>query len=148
MEPTRPRIRRTGLLVIALIHLAMAAWIMDPAAVRPFDPDRAILWEGMPPPVRATLWAAAGLLVLAGAVRVEWETAAYAVAVVMPLERAIGHLWSWGQWWVPGTPGGHAFGWAAALVWIGFAQLIGLMGSASHGGHPPAAAPVGDPDGR
>ena len=38
MEPTRPRIRRTGLLVIALIHLAMAAWIMDPAAVRPFDP--------------------------------------------------------------------------------------------------------------
>ncbi len=54
------------------------------------DPDKAILWEAWPANFRAALWLIMGALVLVGAFSHRLEVAAFALAVVMPFERAIG----------------------------------------------------------
>ena len=88
----------------------MAAWVSDPRLT--LDPDRAILFESMPIPVRVALWASAALV----------------VAVVMPLERAAGHAWSWAHHLIPGGPPGDRLGWGPALLWLSVAAPIILVG--------------------
>ena len=107
--------RRWALLWVALGHVGMAAWVSDPRLT--VDPDRAILWEGWPIGLRVALWLIAATIVLAGALRPRWESVAFAAAMVMPIERAAGYLWSWVHHLLPGAPPGDQLGWGPALVW-------------------------------
>ena len=118
--------RRWALLWVALGHVGMAAWASDPRIA--VNPDRAILWEGWPIGIRVTLWLIAATIVLAGALRPRWESVAFAAAMVMPIERAAGHLWSWVHHLLPGAPPGDPLGWGPALVWLSVAALIALVG--------------------
>ena len=113
--------RRAALAWIALGHAGMAAWVSD--ARLTLDPDRAILFEGWPIEVRTGLWVASALIVALGALRPRLETVAFAVAVMMPIERAVGHAWSWGHHIIPGTPPGDPLGWGPALLWLSVAAL-------------------------
>ena len=118
--------RRWALLWIALGHVGMAAWVSDPRLT--LDPDRAILFEAMPIPVRVALWASAALTVAVGALWPRWESVAFGAAMVMPIERAAGHLWSWAHYIMPGYPPGDRLGWGPALLWLSVAALIALVG--------------------
>ena len=104
----------------------MAAWVSDPRLT--LDPGRAILFEAMPIPVRVALWASAALIVAVGALCPRWEPLAFAAAMVMPIERAAGHLWSWAHHIMPGHPPGDPLGFGPAVVWASTAALIALVG--------------------
>ena len=130
--------RRWALLWVALGHVGMAAWVSDPRLA--LDPDRAILWEAWPADLRAALWLIMGALVLVGAFSRRLEVSAFALTVIMPFERAIGHLWSWWQWIIPEDPGGDPRGLALALVWLSFAGFIGLGATIVHLPDPPEGA--------
>ena len=121
--------RRWALLWIAAGHVGMAAWVSDPRIT--VNPDRAILWEGWPVGLRVALWLIAATIVLAGALRPRWEPIAFGAAMVMPIERAAGHLWSWAHHLLPGAPPGDQLGWGPALVWASIAALIALVGRSS-----------------
>ena len=121
--------RRWALLWVALGHVGMAAWVSDPRLA--LDPDRAILWEAWPLMLRTCLWVLSAVVVAFGAWRPRWETVAFAVAMVMPIERAVGHLWSWAHHLIPGSPPGDPTGWGPAVVWVSVAALIALMGKSS-----------------
>ena len=122
--------RRWALLWVALGHVGMAAWVSDPRLT--VDPDRAILWEGWPIGLRVALWLIAATIVLAGALRPRWESIAFAAAMVMPIERAAGYLWSWVHHLLPGAPPGDQLGWGPALVWACIAALIALVGRSTN----------------
>ena len=128
--------RRHALLLAAGVHLGMGGSILGTVGYL-HDPDKAILWEAWPADVRATLWLAMGALVLLGAFSRRLEVAAFAMAVIMPFERAIGHLWSWWQWVIPEDPGGDPRGLALAVVWLSFAGSIGLGATIVHLPTPP-----------
>ena len=121
--------RRWALLWIAAGHIGMAAWVLDPRIT--VNPDRAILWEGWPIGLRVTLWLVAATIVLVGALRPRWESIAFGAAMVMPIERAAGYLWSWVHHLLPGAPPGDQLGWGPALVWASIAALIALVGRSS-----------------
>ena len=122
--------RRWALLWIAAGHVGMAAWVSDPRLT--LDPDRAILFEAMPIPVRVALWASAALTVAIGALCPRWESVAFGAAMIMPIERAAGHLWSWVHHLLPGAPPGDPLGWGLALVWACTAALIALVGRSTN----------------
>ena len=121
--------RRWALLWVALGHVGMAAWVSDPRLT--LDPDRAILFESMPIPVRVALWASAALIIATGALWPRWESVAFGAAMVMPIERAAGYLWSWAHHLLPGAPPGDQLSWGPALVWASTAALIALVGRSS-----------------
>lgn len=116
--------RRAALAWIALGHAGMAAWTTD--ARLTLDPERAILWE-WPLHLRVTLWAVTGLIIALGALWPRAETVAYTIAVLMPIERAAGHLWSWAHHLIPGHPPGDPLGWGPALLWASYGALIVLI---------------------
>ena len=118
--------RRWALLWVAAGQMGMAAWISDPRLA--IDPDRAILWESWPVHLRVALWVASAAIVAAGAYWSRWESIAFAVAMIMPIERAAGHLWSWVHHLIPGHPPGDALGFGPAIVWAATAALIALVG--------------------
>ena len=122
-------LRRWALLWVSAGHLGMAAWVSDPRLT--IDPDRAILREAWPLMLRTCLWALSAAVVAFGAWRPRWETVAFTVAMVMPIERAVGHMWSWVQHLIPGSPPGDPSGWGPAVVWASVAALIALMGKSS-----------------
>jgi uncharacterized membrane protein YphA (DoxX/SURF4 family) len=128
--------RRHALLLAAGVHFGMGGSIFGTSGYL-HDPDKAILWEAWPADVRAALWLAMGVFVLVGVFSRRMEVAAFALAVVMPFERAIGHLWSWWQWVIPEDPGGDPRGLAFALVWLSFAGFIGLGATIVHLPQPP-----------
>ena len=132
--------RRHALLLAAGVHFGMGGSILGTAG-HLHDPDKAILWEAWPADVRAALWLTIGTLVLTGAFSRRMEVAAFALAVVMPFERAFGHLWSWWQWIIPEDPGGDPRGWAFAVVWLSFAGFIGLGATIVH-----LPTPLGSPE--
>lgn len=124
--------RRAALFLLSLMSLGMAASVTDPTFI--FNPDLAVLHEALPVWARFTMWGLASLLAMAGAVWPKWDTWAFAAAVVMPFERALGHAWAWGAYLVPGAPGGDRLGWARVLVWGSFAALVVLMARVSRPG--------------
>ena len=67
-----------------------------------------------------------------GALRPRWESIAFGAAMVMPIERAAGYLWSWIHHLLPGAPPGDQFGWGPALVWASIAALIALVGRSTN----------------
>src|SRR5574343_210073 len=89
--------RRAALAWIALGHAGMAAWTTD-----------------------------ARLTIALGALWPRAETVAYTIAVLMPIERAAGHLWSWAHHLIPGHPPGDPLGWGPALLWASYGALIML----------------------
>ena len=131
--------RRHALLLAAGVHFGMGGSILGTVG-HLHDPDKAILWEAWPADLRAALWLTIGALVLMGAFSHRLEVSAFALAVVMPFERAIGHLWSWWQWIIPEDPGGDPRGLALALVWLSLAGFIGLGATIVHLPDPPEGA--------
>lgn len=121
---TIPR-RRAALLLIGLMHLAMIPGIVFRAAAP--NPDLAILHTLMPVWLRASLWGTSGLLCLFMALHHRAEAMGWAVAMLMPLERAVSYLWSGVQWIIPGWPPGAAASFGTALMWAVIAGLIWLM---------------------
>ena len=131
--------RSHALLLAAGVHFGMGGSILGTVG-HLHDPDKAILWEAWPANFRAALWLIMGALVLVGAFSRRLEVAAFALAVVMPFERAVGHLWSWWQWVIPEDPGGDPRGLAFALVWLSLAGFIGLGATIVHLPDPPEGA--------
>lgn len=123
--------RRHALLLAAGVHVGMGGSILGTVGYL-HDPDKAILWEAWPADIRAALWLTIGAFILVGAFSRRLEVSAFALAVIMPFERAVGHLWSWWQWVIPEEPAGDARGLAYALVWLSFAGFIGLGATIVH----------------
>ena len=119
---TRNR-RALLLLAIAVFHVGWG--VMVALDVRPPDRGAAVLYEWLPMSLRVWLWLsiAATVAVLAWT---RWQSAAWALAILMPTERALGHLWSACMWLIPGAPPGSplALGWL--LVWSSIACVIYL----------------------
>ena len=126
--------RRWALLWVALGHLGMAAWVSDPRLT--INPDRAILWESWPVHLRVSLWVLSALIVITGACWPRWESVAFGAAMIMPIERAAGHLWSWAHHIMPGHPPGDPIGFGPAVVWASTAALIALVGRSAAGRTP------------
>lgn len=116
--------RRIGLVIAGVLHLAMSATVTWEA----YTPGRALLHQLLPDGVRIILWIVGGLLSLAGAAGVRWQTVGYGVAVLMPAERAVSHLWSWLAHIWPGPPPGDPAGLAWAVAWASTAALIVTLG--------------------
>lgn len=109
------------LLWISIMHLGMAWWVLNPASI---VPDKAILFELLPIGHRSAAWAAGGLIGLLGVAAPRLSVIGWTAVIIMPVERAIGHLWSWIAHFIPGNPPGDQYGGGITLFWAGLAALI------------------------
>ena len=112
--------RRLTLFVVAVFNIAVAATV-------PTEVDRGLLHELLPDLVRVALWCSAAIICLLGATLHRWQTIGYAVAVAMPVERAISHLWSFTSWLIPGPPPGDLVGLAWTVIWASLVALIIIL---------------------
>ena len=124
-------LRHLGYRGMALILLgcdwAMIGAQLAAETARKVDPDAAILHELIPMPVRVWLWIGFGAAVaLCGLVN-RLQGLGFTLALVMPVERAVSHAWSWQAHVVPGGPGGAPDAWALALRWLTIVGLVLLM---------------------
>lgn len=89
--------------------------------------DAAILFELIANPTRARFWIATGLVAAIAGCRREWQWLGFALATLMPVQRAISYLWSSIMWVVPGAPGGHLRSFGAGLFWTALVMLLWLV---------------------
>lgn len=94
---------------------------------RKIDPDAAILDELIPMPVRVWLWVGCGAVVITCGLVDRLQGIGFALALVMPVGRAVSHAWSWQAHVVPGEPGGAPDAWALSLRWLVIVALVLLM---------------------
>ena len=99
------------------------------------NPDRAVLYEMLPVPARATAWIVLGVMT-AGAAWTKWWWVGASAMVVMPLERIASYAWSYAQWLIPGEPGGDASSLPAALKWAALAGLFVVATAKTNRGVP------------
>lgn len=122
--------RRGGLLLmLAVLWVGVAAQI---AATRtPYDVADAVLHERIPTEWRVGLWLASAIIMAAAAVigtrdpraqRIGW-----AVALLLPAERAAGYLWSVVMVGVPGPPPGSLGSLAGLVEWCVVTAVVYLV---------------------
>lgn len=122
--------RRGGLLLLlAVLWAAVAAHIA--AAHEPFDGAAAVLHERIPTAWRVGLWLTSALIMAAAAVigtraprvqRIGW-----AVALLLPAERAAGYLWSVIMVGIPGPPPGSLGSLAGLTEWCVVTAVVYLV---------------------
>lgn len=124
-------LRHLGYRGIALILLgcnwALIGAQLASETARKIDPDAAILHELIPTPVRVWLWVGCGAAAITCALANRLQGLGFALALVMPVERAVSHAWSWQAHVVPGEPGGAPDAWALSLRWLVIVALVLLM---------------------
>lgn len=100
------------LLHVSVIWACLGTWVLlDGSAI---DPANAILYEGWPLWVRASLWYSTALVALVAAFVRRWQDFGWLALVIGPAERAIGHIMSLWHYLVPGDPPGTGL---SAVVW-------------------------------
>ena len=87
------------------------------------DPGDAVLHELIPPPWRGGAWLLAGLLIIALA-RTRYERAAWLIAMLMPVQRVLSHIWSLAMVLTPGPPPGALDAFGYIVAWSSLAALI------------------------
>ena len=122
--------RRGGLLLLlAVLWAGVAAQVA--ATHAPYDMDVAVLHERIPTGWRVGLWLACALIMAAAAVigtraprvqRVGW-----AVALLLPAERAAGYLWSVIMVGIPGPPPGSLGSLAGLTEWCVVTAVVYLV---------------------
>ena len=122
--------RRGGLLLLlALLWAGVAAQVA--ATHAPYDVDVAVLHERIPLAWQVGLWLASAIVMAAAAVigirdpraqRIGW-----AVALLMPAERAIGYLWSVVMVGVPGPPPGSLGSLAGLAGWCLVTAIVYIL---------------------
>ena len=122
--------RRGGLLLLlAVLWAGVAAHIA--AAHEPFDGAAAVLHERIPTAWRVGLWLTSALIMAAAAVigtraprvqRIGW-----AVALLLPAERAAGYLWSVIMVGIPGPPPGSLGSLAGLTEWCVVTAVVYLV---------------------
>lgn len=120
----RWRSRRTWtLILVGCFHLGYAASTL---AVQPgsIDPGDAILFEMLPVTLRATMWAITGTVAVAMAPSLRWQKIGWVAAMLMPMERLVGHFWSAVMYYIPGYPPGLVTAPAELLVWAAISGLV------------------------
>ena len=91
--------------------------------------DRAVLYDRLPIEVRVVSWVFIGFLVLFFSFDLRTFPLAVAASVIMPVERAISHFWSWFAYLIPGPPGGDPIGFAHTIKWGAVVLLFIVLGS-------------------
>lgn len=122
--------RRGGLLLLlAVLWAGVAAQVA--AAHEPFDGAAAVLHERIPTAWRVGLWLTSALIMAAAAVigtraprvqRIGW-----AVALLLPAERAAGYLWSVIMVGIPGPPPGSLGSLAGLTEWCVVTAVVYLV---------------------
>ena len=87
------------------------------------DPSEAVLHELIPPLWRGGAWVLAGLLIIALA-RTRYERAAWLIAMLMPVQRVLSHIWSLAMVLAPGAPPGALDAFGYIVAWSSLAALI------------------------
>lgn len=119
------------------------AWVIIGIGIELEPPSRApgelILHELLPVPLRAAMWASTGLVALVCGVRgrTRDDTVGFVAIMLMPLERTLSFLGSWGIY--GGTTAVHRWidtdvevtgyerGWYGALVWLIVVILVQII---------------------
>ena len=91
------------------------------------NPDEAILHLLLPVPWRVGLWVGTGAAALATCWSSRAQIAGWGLILIMPVERAVSHLWSLAMWIVPGRPGGTPWAIAYSLWWVANTALLLVM---------------------
>ena len=122
--------RRGGLLLLlAVLWAGVAAQVA--AAHEPYDGPAAVLHERIPTAWRVGLWLTSALIMAAAAVigtraprvqRIGW-----AVALLLPAERAAGYLWSVIMVGIPGPPPGSLGSLAGLTEWCVVTAVVYLV---------------------
>lgn len=112
-----------ALILFGIFHLgyAVSTFTIDPSHINPGD---AILFELLPVPVRAAMWATTGALAIACAPSRRWQKLGWVAIMLMPMERALGHLWSTAMYLIPGYPPGLASAPAELVVWAALSGVV------------------------
>ena len=117
--------RGTVLVMLGLVFLARAAavWTEDSWPL-----DAAVFYDRIPRGVRSIMWGMCGVTAGVCARRPRWHPVGFTAAIVMPIERATAHLWSFIMWVVPGAPGGDIAGLFWWIQWTCYATVIWRLG--------------------
>lgn len=110
--------RGSFLLHFALIWLCLGAYVLG--SQNDIDPADAVLYEGWPIWLRASLWFVTGGLALLAAFWRRVQDVGWLALALLPAERLFGHLFSIYHYFVPGDPPGTIEG----FVWLGMWAII------------------------
>lgn len=127
--PVAHALGRRGVVLILLGVMEIFRGVTVWSGIR-WEDDYAPVFNAIPLPLRSGLWIAFGVVGIICALsprRLDWQAAGFAVLVLMPIERAAGHLWAWMAWLIPGSPGGDGYGWAWAGWWLCGSAVIWVM---------------------
>ena len=116
--------RQTALLLISIAWLAHGITIWHQPGYR--DLDEAIIFELWPLALRIGIWLVCGTagIILAITRRPHAESLGFALAVVPPLIRLIGYVWSVAAWIIPGEPCGAPAALAYGAYWSALLVLV------------------------
>lgn len=121
------------LMFFALLDLLYGLSLWQPAAEAQRSASTRFLMEVAPLPWWAGLWLAAGVICLVGAIHRRGDRLAFAAA--------IGIKTLWGTVFLLGwRAGAIERGWVAAVVWLAFALMVGVLAGWPD---PPRAATAG-----
>lgn len=132
----RPPRRSVALATLGFLHLGMGLRLLL-TTESPVDPDIALLHMLIPVPVRVGLWIFVGTMCILLAWRPRTERIGWAVAMMMPIERAVSYFWSGAMAVVPGPPPGAMESFGAMMFWMGVGFLIWLMSGWTESGRVP-----------
>ena len=90
-----------------------------------YGADAAVLYEFLPPWLRATLWGGTGAFAILVAHNIRGQRWGLAGLAFMPFERAVSFLWAFLMWLTPGHPPGLAS--EALAAGSGWAALTGII---------------------
>ena len=85
-------IKRVALAALAVMHFVMLAWLPSHDLAITVQPR--VFYEALPVEARAVLWLLFGLMTLTGAIFHRCQMFAFVSAVIMPCERAVGHMFT------------------------------------------------------
>lgn len=120
----RWRSRRVWVLILfGLFHLGYAVSTLTVNGAD-IDPGDAILFELLPVPLRAAMWATTGVVAILCAPSRRWQKLGWVAIMVMPMERTVGHLWSAVMYYLPGYPPGLASAPAELAVWAAISGVV------------------------
>lgn len=113
--------RASALLWLAVLQFVMAARLpYSPAVVA----DQGVIFEAIPLLWRSVMWTVCGVVAFAGAWWRRFQTAGFVAAVLMPVERFFGYVWSWGESINPAPPPGRSDAILDAMMWLVIIFLI------------------------
>lgn len=121
--------RGVSLFLLGVIWVTLGVETVDSNIT--YRDDGAILFTILPLWLRVGLWVLTGLIAI-WASTANWKNAqaiGFAALVVMPIERAIGYLWSFLMWAIPGDASGSFLSLWSVAKWACLSVLVAVIGS-------------------